>query len=169
MSHKRLFFALWPSEKQREQLHDTIDPVVGLVDGSPVDRGTWHVTLVFIGKFSGRLIPELQAKAATIAVEPFRLCFDRLEFWKRPRLACLVAGTVPPELKRLVTSLTNMVADFGVSTEKRRFLPHITVLRGARFFDEQRLARAAVIEWSDFDLIDSVSQPGGSAYRPMKQ
>jgi 2'-5' RNA ligase len=169
VSSKRLFFALWPAEQQRERLHDAIDPVVGLVDGSPVHRGNWHVTLVFIGKFSERLIPELQADAATIAVEPFRLCFDRLEFWKRPKAACLVAGTVPPELRRLVTSLNNMVADFGVRIEKRQFLPHITVVRGARFFEQQRLAQTAATEWSDFELIDSVSQPGGSTYRPLKQ
>lgn len=169
MSSKRLFFALWPAEQQRERLHDAIDPVVGLVDGSPVHRRNWHVTLVFIGKFSERLIPELQAEAATIVVKPFRLCFDRLEFWKRPKVACLVAATVPPELKRLVASLQNTVADFGVNTEKQQFLPHITVVRGARFFEERRLAQVAVTEWSDFELIDSVSQPGGSAYRPMKQ
>lgn len=169
MSSKRLFFALWPTEQQRERLHDAIGPVVRLVDGSPAHRGNWHVTLVFIGKFSERLIPELQAQAATIVVEPFRLYFDRLEFWKRPKLACLVAGTVPPELERLVTSLNIMVADFDVSIETRRYRPHITVVRGARSFERQRLAQAAVTEWSDFELIDSVSQPGGPTYRPLKQ
>lgn len=169
MSSKRLFFALWPSEQQRERLHDAIGPVVRLVDGSPANRDNWHVTLVFIGKFSERLIPELQAEAANIVVEPFRLCFDRLEFWKRPKLACLVADTVPPELERLVTSLNIMVADFGVSIEKRRYRPHMTVVRGARSFERQRLAQAAVTEWSDFELVDSVSQPGGPTYRPLKQ
>ncbi len=169
MSSKRLFFALWPTEQQRKRLHDAIGPVVRLVDGSPAHRGNWHVTLVFIGKFSERLIPELQAEAATIVAEPFRLYFDRLEVWKGPKVACLVAGTVPPELERLVTSLNIMVADVGVSIEKRRYRPHITVVRGARSFERQRLAQAAVTEWSDFELIESVSQPGGPTYRPLKQ
>ncbi len=169
MSSKRLFLALWPSEQQRMRLHDAVDAAARRVDGSPVPRGNWHVTLVFIGKFSERLIPELQAEAATIAMEPFRLCFDRLEFWRRPEVACLVAGTVPPALTHLVASLNDMVADFGIKTEKRRFLPHITVVRGARIFERQRLAQTVATEWSDFDLIDSESQPGGSVYRPMKQ
>ncbi len=169
MSSRRLFFALWPSEQQRERLHDAIGPVVRLVDGSPAHRGNWHVTLVFIGKFSECLIPELQAEAATIAVEPFRLCFDRLEFWKGPKVACLLARTGPPELECLVTTLNKMVAGFGVSIDKRRYRPHMTVVRGARSFERQRLAQAVVTEWSDFELIDSISQPGGPTYRPLKQ
>ena len=44
-----------------------------------------------------------------------------------------------------------------------------TLVRRARHFDTQRLAQPAVIEWSGFELVESVAQPGGATYRPLKQ
>lgn len=51
MADRKLFFALWPSHRQRELLRDTINPVLSAIEGSTVDRRNWHVTLVFIGNF----------------------------------------------------------------------------------------------------------------------
>jgi len=127
------------------------------------------VTTAFIGDFDEQLIPDLQARAAEIQVEPFRIRFDRVEFWPRPRVACLVAATVPVELQQLVDSLNGLLADIGVPVEDRTYRPHITVVRRANRFETQRLAQPAVIEWSSFELIESISQPGGATYRPVKQ
>ena len=63
-----------------------------------VDRRNWHVTLAFIGPFPENRIPYLLERAEEIRVEPFRLNFDRLEYWPRPRVASLSAATVPDEL-----------------------------------------------------------------------
>jgi hypothetical protein len=43
------------------------------------------------------------------------------------------------------------------------------VVRRARPFETQRLAQPAVIEWSGFELVESISQPGGASYRLVKQ
>ena len=169
MSNKRLFCGLWPSGRQRELLRDIISPMTKLVEGAAIHRSNWHVTLVFIGDISEDRIPELQLATSTIAVEPFRLRFDRVEFWPRPKVAVLVAATVPPEMERLIALLHNVLANFGVEPEDRTYRPHITVVKRARTFETQRLAQPGVMEWSDFDLIESVSQPGGATYRPLKQ
>lgn len=169
MSTRRLFFALWPDDRQRDRLRDHISPLAKLVEGQHVYRGSWHVTTAFIGDFDEQLIPDLQARAAEIQVEPFRIRFDRVEFWPRPRVACLVAATVPVELQQLVSSLNGLLADVGVPVEDRTYRPHITVVRRANRFETQRLAQPAVIEWSSFELIESISQPGGATYRPVKQ
>jgi 2'-5' RNA ligase len=169
MSRKRLFFALWPDDRQRDRLHDCISPLEELIDGRHVYRGNWHVTTAFIGDFAEGLIPDLQARAAAIPAEPFRLRFDRVEFWPRPRVACLIAPTTPPELDRLVASLNNLLLDFGVQVEDRRYRPHITIARRAKRFEALRLAQPALTEWSGFALIESISQPGGVVYRPVKQ
>jgi len=169
MSTRRLFFALWPDDRQRDRLRDHISPLAKLVEGQHVYRGSWHVTTAFIGDFDEQLIPDLQARAAEIQVEPFRIRFDRVEFWPRPRVACLVAATVPVELQQLVDSLNGLLADIGVPVEDRTYRPHITVVRRANRFETQRLAQPAVIEWSSFELIESISQPGGATYRPVKQ
>jgi len=169
METKRLFFALWPDHRQRERLRDIITPIAKTVEGRMVDRGNWHITLVFIGTFPSNRVPYLLEKAGEIQVEPFRLNFDRLEFWPRPKVASLSAATVPPELQALVDSLNGIIADLGIKPEDRTYRPHITVVRHARTFPTERLAQRATTEWSSFELIESVSDPRGVTYSPLKQ
>lgn len=161
MADKRLFFALWPDARQRDRLRDFISPLAGLVEGRAIDRRKWHVTLAFIGDFPEERIPELQKRVASIEVEPFRLIFDRVEFWARPRIASLTAATVPAELRQLVDELSAALTDLGVRTENRTYRPHITVARNVRPFETQRLAQRSVTEWSGFELVESVPGPGG--------
>ncbi len=169
MSTKRIFFALWPDDRQRDRLRDVIGSVAKTVEGRAVDRRDWHVTLVFIGEFPANQVPALLERASQMQVEPFRLSFDRMEFWPRPKVACMVAATVPPELLSLVAALNVLVQDFGVVPEDRTYRPHITVARNARAFTTERLTQRATTEWSGFELVESVSGPGGATYRPLKQ
>ena len=169
MSTKRIFFALWPDDRQRDRLRDVIGSVAKTVEGRAVDRRDWHVTLVFIGEFPANQVPALLERASQMQVEPFRLSFDRMEFWPRPKVACMVAATVPPELLSLVAALNVLVQDFGVVPEDRTYRPHITVARNARAFTTERLTQRATMEWSGFELVESVSGPGGATYRPLKQ
>lgn len=169
MSRRRLFFALWPDAVQRDALRDAIGPIAKLVEGRHVHRRNWHVTTAFIGGFDEQRVPDLQARAAGIEVEPFRVRFDRVEFWPRPRVACLIAPVVPAELARLVKDLNEVLAEFDVPVEERTFRPHITIARRVRRFNEQRLARPLVTQWSGFELVESISRPGGATYRPVKQ
>ena len=170
MNTKRLFFALWPDDRQRDQLRNHITPLAKLVEGRHVFRGNWHVTLAFIGDFPAARIGALHEAAARVPVEPFRLRFDRVEFWPRQKVACLVAAIVPPELDRLVDGLNQVLAQFGIDTEDhRRFRPHITVVRRARPFETQRPAQPAIVDWAGFRLLESVSERGESSYHPVDQ
>lgn len=169
MSTKRLFFALWPDNRQRDRLRDVINSVAKTVEGKAVDRRNWHITLSYVGPIEEKFIPDLKQRAAEIEVPSFRLNFDRLEFWPRPKLACLTGATVPSELESLVTSLNAVVQDAGVTPEIRTYRPHITVVRNARTFTTERLAQRATTEWSGFELMESVSAPGGVSYYPLKQ
>ena len=101
MAERRLFFALWPDDRQRDTLRNTISPAARTVEGNAVPRGNWHVTLVFIGNFPEERVGELLSAAATVTVEPFRLRFDRVCYWQRPKIACLQAMSVPSELADL--------------------------------------------------------------------
>jgi len=169
MSTKRLFFALWPSDRQRDQLRNAISPVAKLVEGSAVYRGSWHVTLAFIGEFPEAAIPSLLEAAKAVRVEPFRLRFDRAEYWPRPKIAALAAQTIPSELERIVGDLSTILADAGALPEARRFRPHITIVRRARAFETQRLAQPCMIEWTGFRLIESVQDRGSTSYYPVEQ
>ncbi len=169
MADKKLFFALWPSHRQREYLRDLITPVLSTIEGDSVDRQNWHVTLVFLGNFPEQRIGELQAAAAGITAAEIRLRFDTLTYWQRPKIACLHAKIVPPELTSLFETLQTLVTGFGVHPEDRVYRPHITVARRARTFQDVRLARPAELSWSDFELVESVSGRGGVQYHPLKQ
>lgn len=169
MLERKLFFALWPSHRQREHLRDMITPVLSTVEGDNVDRQNWHVTLVFIGDFPEQRIAELQAAAAGIEPGEIRLRFDTLSYWQRPKIACLHAKTVPPELERLFASLQSVVKDFGIEPEDRVYRPHITVARRARSFQDIRLARPVELTWSEFELMESTGSRDSVRYRPLKQ
>ena len=169
MSDKRLFFALWPDDRQRENLRDIVRPLLGTVEGRPVDRWNWHVTLVFIGAFDEERIPQLLGAVSGIDCEPFRLRFDRLGYWPRPKIACLQTIAVPAELSRLKTRLEEAGKPFGIEPEVHTYRPHVTLARNARSFDAQPLARPVEMQWSDFELMESASTPRGVQYRPLKQ
>ena len=169
MNTRRLFFALWPDNRQRDRLRDVINSVAKTVEGKAVDRRNWHITLVFIGEFPENRVPYLIERAAQIKVEPFRLSFDRLEFWPRPKVASLCAATVPPELQAIVDALNRVLLDLGLKPEDRSYRPHITVARNARPFPTERLAQRSITEWSGIELVESVPVPGGVHYVPLKQ
>ncbi|MGI9237098.1 MAG: RNA 2',3'-cyclic phosphodiesterase [Woeseiaceae bacterium] len=169
MTTRRIFFALWPDDRQRDRLRDVINSVAKSVEGRIVDRRNWHITLAWIGDYSERQIPALLARAGEIQVEPFRLSFDRLEFWARPKVACMVGATVPAELQALNLALHALMQDIGVAPEDRTYRPHITVARHARSFTTERLTQRVGTEWSSFELVESLPGPGEVRYRPLKQ
>lgn len=166
---KRLFFGLWPSERQREQLRDPIKAATGSIEGELMPRGNWHLTLVFLGAFPEGRLAGLQQAAAAIAVEPFRVRLDRLEYWPRPRIACLLASSVPTELQTLQEALAKVATDFGHNPEEHTYRPHMTVARHARPFVSAPLAQPIMLEWSGFELLESVSTTRGVQYSPLKQ
>jgi 2'-5' RNA ligase len=169
LSSKRLFFALWPNDRQRDQLRNVISPAAKEVEGQAVYRGSWHVTLAFLGDIPEERIPEVRAIERAVKFEPFRTRFDKAEYWARPKVAVLSAATVPTELQHLVLQLETMLEKLDVPTDEKTFRPHITIVRRARPFETQRLAQPALVEWTGFELIESVPEPGGSSYRPLKQ
>lgn len=169
MSEKRIFFALWLSDRQRELLRDTLRPVLTSIEGDAVDRRNWHVTLVFIGGFPEEQIPFLQAATAELEPEPIRLRFDRVEYWQRARIAALMPRAAPASLESLVQSLQEKLRAFDIEPEQRLYRPHITVARRARAFEPVQLTRPLDLEWQEFELIESTPGQSGVSYSPLKQ
>lgn len=167
MADRRLFFALWPTDRQRELLRDAVRPVLTSVEGTPVDRRNWHVTVVYIGNFPEEQLPFLEAAAGEIACEPMRLRFDRLAFWPRPKIAALLPLATPPPLEALAGSLRALLEAFDCDLEDRAYRPHITVARRARSFEKKPLVRPLDLQWTGFTLVESLPSPTGTIYRPI--
>jgi 2'-5' RNA ligase len=166
---KRIFFALWPSEKQRQKIDAAIGPYKNVLDGKWTLRSNWHVTLVFIGGFPADDIPALQTAAGNVRSQNIELEFDRIDFWKRSKIMCLQADFVPNPLLELVKSLESAAKPFGFRPEKRPYRPHMTIARKARFFEAITLAQPLRLQWSGFHLVESHSTPAGVQYKPLKQ
>jgi len=169
VADKKLFYALWPSHRQRELLRDAINPVLSSVEGQSVDRRNWHVTLVYIGNFPEERIPGLMAATELIDPGEIRLRFDTLTFWQRPKIACIHAKITPPELERLMSTLQQALIPFGIELDERVYRPHITVSRKVRAFPDVRLTRPVELSFSEFELVESISSQGEIQYRPLKQ
>ncbi len=169
MTDRRLFFALWPDDRQRERLRDAMAPLARQVEGRAVPRGNWHVTLVFLGNQPEERIPQFLKVANTVSMGEVRLRFDKLVFWQRPKIACLQTMSIPPTLERLVTTLRNALEPFEIEPEVGTYRPHITAVRAARSFEPLNVARPLELTFSDFVLVESVSTREGVQYRPLKQ
>ena len=169
MADRRLFFGLWPTERQREALRGPIKAVMGPMDGQPVPRANWHVTLVFLGNVAERHVDELLLAASEVEVKPFRLRLDRVEFWPRPKIACLLATAVPPALEAVQRQLEDISRRFGYQSPDILYRPHLTIARPARPFTAEPLAQPVMLEWSGFELLESVSTARGVQYSPLKQ
>ena len=167
MNTKRIFFALWPDARLRDRMRDMIGPFIKEVEGRAVDRRDWHVTLAFIGDLDVRFIPGLMEEARNVAFDPIRLRLDRIEFWPRPKIAAVVPPRVPPGMEALVGQLHGIMRGIGLEPADRVYRPHITVARAVRPFEPIRLAQSAEVEWSSFELMESVSEPGRTWYRPL--
>src|SRR4051812_6701846 len=90
---KRLFFALWPDDAQRNALANATLEVVGASGGRPVPSRSLHITLSFLGSVPEARIPDLGSIARRIAAAlpadaaPL-LKFERVEYWKKPQILC---------------------------------------------------------------------------------
>ena len=169
LARKRIFFALWPSGKQRRQIDAAIEPYKAVLAGKWTVRDNWHVTLVFIGGFPEEDIPALQAAAGNVKCPAINLGFERIDFWRRPRIMCLHSEIISEQLAGLVRSLESAAGAFGFRPEKRPYRAHMTIARKARFFEPITLAQPLELHWSGFELNESISTPAGVQYKPLKQ
>src|SRR5579863_3486466 len=95
----RLFYALSPDEDSREAMASATAEALRLSRGRAVPPANFHVTLAFLGSVAAERIAALVAVAAAIrAADPghsLRLVFDRIEYWKKAELLCVVARAEP--------------------------------------------------------------------------
>lgn len=96
MSSRRLFFALWPDDGERDALLAASGPLRAALGGRAVPRANLHLTLRFLGEVTAGEERAQRAWAATVTSEPIVVCFDRLEWWERPRVLVAVPSVQLP-------------------------------------------------------------------------
>jgi 2'-5' RNA ligase len=166
-SASRLFFALWPEPSVREPIIALL-PRLAEQGGRPVAAENIHLTLAFLGQTSPAQRRFMEHWAESRAHLAFSLSLDRFGHWPGPRVLWLGPSQWPRELDTLVACLAEGMSQCGLSPDKRRYTPHVTLLRKASgmplFLPEVNL------HWQTkrFVLCESRSGEEGVRYRVLR-
>lgn len=166
----RLFFALWPPEEALQAIDALADDALACCGGRRTRRDNLHMTLAFIGSASLEQSEILKAVAGTIRCAPFELQLDRMGYWPHNHIAWLGCSQMPSGQRRLFDCLSDGLAATGFSLEKRKFVPHVTLLRKAHCDELPELLKQPII-WNvnSFALVESVLQTTGACYRTLER
>lgn len=110
---RRLFFALWPDEVERDGLLAASQSVREALGGRAVPRGNLHLTLRFLGEVTADEERAHRAWADAVRREPVTVRFDRLEWWKGPRVLVAAASS----------------SGIEICPDIKSFRPHVTLAR----------------------------------------
>ncbi len=158
---------MWPDPGTRDALAATAGVLRRTCGGRSPPAHNLHLTLAFLGNVSAARLPELEVLAAAVHMEPFVLDLDRIGWWRQHRLIWAGAATCPPGLEALAAMLAGSLRAGGFAVERRRFMPHVTLLRDAIRAPVQ--AACSPLTWRPTQFVLACSQPAarGVRYRMM--
>ncbi len=167
----RVFFALWPSGKERAALANWQGPLHELCGGKATRPGNLHATLVFLGGVAEHRLEPLKLAALEVQGDKFELTLDLAHYWGHNHIVHAAPGLIPPQLPALVHSLEQKLTSHRFHFDKRpEYKPHITLLRHARWSDTP-LPAMPKVTWSmgDFALVQSQGGEDGVVYRVLER
>jgi len=169
MNRHRIFFALWPDEPLRQQLKQSLTPLLANTKARRVPMHNWHITLAFLGNVTDAIYECAQLQAGDITGLEFELTLDQFGFWPRPRVVWLGCSSMPDPLNDLVSKLNSALQACDFSPEHKIYNPHLTLLRKAN----QGLDVSSVepIHWhvDHFVLVESLQTKTGSVYKVIRR
>ncbi len=158
-------------------------PLARLAGSAPVGRAVgeanMHLTLAFLGEVSRAELPTLHTALTELRHAPFPVTFHDLTALGGKQARALALMATGPEV--LHTRLTNTLRQAGFALPRRRYRPHVTLLRLPRQMGrvrEEKLARflasvgqveVAPIKATDFALYASHLHPDGATYETLAE
>ena len=170
----RLFVALPVPEKVSD---DLVALQSGVPDARWVPAENFHVTLCFAGEVQGGVLRDLEEELSDIAGPPFPVVVAGVEQFssgKQPKaLVALVARS--DRLDWLHQKVSTVARNCGLSIERRKFRPHVTLARFshgaetghhiAQFMASHSTFQAGPWVADHFALYSSRMSRSGSVYR----
>jgi 2'-5' RNA ligase len=156
-SRVKVFFALWPSDAEREALSAWQPALKKICGGRAMRAQTLHATLVFIGQIDEARLEALQLAAQEVSARGFELCLDHARYWGHNHIAYAAPGSMPEQLMQLVEGLEKSLRRHRFKFDHREYKPHVTLLRNAHWTDEP-LPNLPPVRWQagDFALVQSL-------------
>ncbi len=129
----RLFFALWPDVKTKQQLAGAAAKLAPANPSPLVSADNYHVTLAFVGEVPSSRLPGLLEIGAMQQAPRCTIILDATEYWPNSRIVVAAAQNTPPGLLELWEQLHEVLA-----LESRvRMRAHVTL--------ERKVAQAPVL------------------------
>jgi 2'-5' RNA ligase len=127
----RLFVAIRLPSPIQEQVLDMME---GLAGARWQDADQLHLTLRFIGDVDGRTADDIVAALASVRHRPVAIRLEGVgAFGTRGRTNALWSGVSPhDELAHLHRKVDQALVRAGLESERRAYLPHITLARFGR-------------------------------------
>ncbi|WDE10982.1 RNA 2',3'-cyclic phosphodiesterase [Thalassomonas haliotis] len=168
----RYFFALNLSHKCKRQLVRWRETELAL-PCRPVAEDNLHITLAFLGQLTDeqkhQLLSGAEVVAASLknkAITP--LNFDRLGYFKRPKVMYLANKQIPDWQNKLAAGLAKLAQQTGLTQEDRRYLSHITLYRKVNALPGTLPLANVLIPIDSFSLFQSLSTETGVRYQAVK-
>jgi 2'-5' RNA ligase len=160
----RIFFALWPDDATRTQLHETAAESPWPDSVRTVPAHNLHLTLHFIGNVKKQQIFCLQQRAREVKSSIFDITIDTAGCFRKPKVAWLGCQLIPYGLTELHQKLGHALGKCAYQPEPRVYNPHVTVARKVEVLPA--LNSFAPIHWAvnQFTLINSRSTSEGVIY-----
>lgn len=167
----RVFFALWPAERERTALAAWQPALKKLCGGKAMRAANLHATLVFLGGVAGHRLESLMLAAQEVQGSPFELNLDQAHYWGHNHIVHAAPSRIPAQLTLLVHSLEQGLIRHRFHFDQRpEYKPHVTLLRHARWTDAS-LPAMPEVTWriTYFALVQSLDSEGGVVYRVLER
>ena len=166
----RYFVALRPGQRARAALGAFARDLAGRFGGRAVAPADIHLTLAFIGQ-APRSAEHAIAGAVAALPRPGTLALARVGSFDGRLLWLAPPEPAQPWLAQLAAELRVQLEGIEVAFDRKRFRPHVTLVRGARGADRDALAQipvpaaAGAFGQGRAWLVESTLLPSGSRYR----
>jgi len=168
-SSARLFFAAWPAPSVQRALGRIARDLQRECGGRAVPTSNIHLTLVFLGDVARDRLAELESCAAALSAPRFDMSVNDFEYWRHNRIVWAGPDRCPEALPALVEQLGQALVAKRFRIDRRPYLPHITLVRGAR--RAPVATRAPAVPWGvdAVALVESVAREEGRAYQVLRE
>jgi 2'-5' RNA ligase len=161
----RLFFALWPTDRVRQSIVETLSSISPAVKGRVMKPENIHITLHFIGQVAEPVKDCLHAAAQSVRAETFQLNLDSFGHFKKARIFWVGCQQVPDQLIHLHSDLGAAIAPCGYQPDRRPYAPHLTLLRKSVSPVSPQINFTIPWRIDHFVLVESVTHQEGVEYR----
>ena len=165
----RLFFALWPDARVREELAQWVRGCHGLCGGRATRPENLHATLAFLGDVEATAVAPLIDLAAGMRTTAFDLSVDVLAYWPHNRIVYAGCRESPAALRMLAAAMRADLSGLGFRVDARPYTAHVTLLRNAQ--REPSAAPTSPLRWRvrEIALVESLRQNGKLVYQPRER